>query len=153
MKNILEDNLLDLFIGTLKDKNQHELHLFEPSYLEKAFIMARKVENKNMAMTTRKAFSNTYENNFPYSKTPLRLIPQQLDERREKGLCFNCDSKYSKGHKCTKKKLFYTDYEEEERKEEEASQEEATSKEIEEDTSEEITPTISCHTLARISTP
>ena len=48
---------------------------------------------------------------------------------------------------------FYTNYEEEEWKEEEASQEEATSKEIEEDTSEEITPTISCHLLARISTP
>ena len=43
---------------------------------------------------------------------------------------------YSKGHKCTKNKLFYTDYEEKEPKEEEASQEDVTSKEIEEDTSE-----------------
>ena len=28
VKNILEDNLLDLFIGTLKDNIQHELRLF-----------------------------------------------------------------------------------------------------------------------------
>ena len=77
-------------------------------------MMARKVENKNMAMNTRKAFSNTYrENNVPSYEPPQRLTPQQLDERREKGLCFNCDSKYSKGHKCTKKKLFYIDCEEE----------------------------------------
>ena len=56
VKNISEDNLLDLFIGTLKDNIQHELHLFEPTSLKKALMMARKVESKNMAMTTRKAF-------------------------------------------------------------------------------------------------
>ena len=68
VKNISEDNLLDRFIGTLKDNIQHEVHLFEPSSLENDFTMARIVENKNMAMTTRKAFSNTYrENNVPSS--------------------------------------------------------------------------------------
>ena len=67
--------------------------------------MARKVESKNMAMTTRKALSNTYrKNNVPSSKPPQRLTPQKLDERRAKGLCFNCDNKYSKGHKCNEKK-------------------------------------------------
>ena len=76
-------------------------------------MMARKVENTNMAMTTRKAFSNTYrENNVPSSKPPQRLTSQQLDEQREKGLCFNCDNKYSKGHKCSENKLFYIDCEE-----------------------------------------
>jgi hypothetical protein len=45
---------------------------------------------------------------------PTRLRPQQMDERREKGLCFNCDIKYSKGHKCGEKKLLYIDCEEEE---------------------------------------
>ena len=81
-----------------------------------------------MAMTTTKAFSTTYrENNVPSSKPSQRLTPQQLDERREKGLCFNCDIKYSKWHKCNAKNLFYIDCEEEEPKEEEASQEDATS--------------------------
>ena len=71
VNNISEDNLLYLFIGTLKGNIQHEVCLFEPSSLEKDLMMARKVENKNMAMTTRKAFSNTYrENNVPSSKTP-----------------------------------------------------------------------------------
>ena len=89
-----------------------------------------------MVMTTRKAFSNTYrENNVPSSKPPQRLTPQQLDETREKWLCFNCDNKYSKGHKWNENKLFYIDCEEEETKEEEASQEEEASEEMEEDTS------------------
>ena len=60
VKNIFEDNLLDLFNGTLKDNIQNGVCLFEPSSLEKAFMMARKFESKNMEMTTRKAFSNTY---------------------------------------------------------------------------------------------
>ena len=81
------------------------------------------------------------------------LTPQQLDEIRGKWLCFNCDSKYTKGHQCNKNKLFYIDCEEGEPKEEEVSQEEATSEEIEKVTSEEITPTIYCHALSGINTP
>ena len=65
-----------------------------------------------------------------------------MDERRAKGLCFSCD-KYSKGHKCDEKKLFYIDCEEEE-------EEEESSHDIE---TKEITPTIACHALARIRTP
>ena len=44
---ISNDKLLDLFIGTLKDNIQHEVHLFEPTSLEKDFMIARKVESKN----------------------------------------------------------------------------------------------------------
>ena len=104
MKNISEDNLLDLFIGTLKDKIQHEFHLFEPSSLEKDFMMERKVERKNMVMTTRNTTSNTYRENDLPSNQPHRLTPQQLEERRVKGICFNCENKYNKGHKCGEKK-------------------------------------------------
>jgi hypothetical protein len=89
------------------------------------------------------------ENNVPSSKTPqpTRLTPQQLEERKEKGLCFNCDNKYNKGHKCGEKKLFYIDCEEEE--EQEPSQDEN----VEAISSEELTPTISCNALAGINTP
>ena len=112
MDGIPDDKLLDLFIGTLKDNIQHDVCLFEPTSLEKDFMVARKVESKNMAMFTRRTTSNTYrKNNVPFSNSPqpTRLTPQQMDERREKALCFNCDSKYSKGHKCGAKNLFYID--------------------------------------------
>lgn len=29
-----------------------------------------------------------------------RLSPKELAMRRKKGLCFNCDEKYHRGHKC-----------------------------------------------------
>jgi hypothetical protein len=103
-----------------------------------------------MAMATRMTTPNIYrENNVPSSKTPkpTRLMPQKLEERKEKGLCFNCDNKYSKGHKCGEKKLFYIDCDEEE--EQEPSQDEN----VEDIYSRELNPTISCNALDGINTP
>ena len=79
VNDIPEDRLLDLFIATLKDNIQHEVRLFERTSLEMAFRMARKVESKNMVMTTRRFPSNPYrENNAPSSNLPkpTRLTPQ-----------------------------------------------------------------------------
>jgi hypothetical protein len=120
--------------------------------LENAFRVVRNVESKNMDMATRRTNPNSYrENNAPSSKTPqpTRLTPQQLEERKEKGLCANCDNKYSKGHKCGENKLFYIHCEEEEEQEQEPSQDEN----VEVISSEKLTPTILCNALARISTP
>jgi hypothetical protein len=152
--NIPDEHLIDVFIGTLKDNIIHEVHLWEPKSLENAFRVARNVESKNIAMATRSTNPNIYrENNAPSSKTPqpTRLTPQQLEERKEKGLCFNCDNKYSKGHKCGENKLFYIDCEEEE--EEEQEQEPSQDENVEAISSEELTPTISCNALVGISTP
>ena len=63
-----------------------------------------------------------YGSVFPPSlPQPTRVTPQQLEEKREKGLCYNCDRKCTKGHKCAEKKLFYIEYEEEEEKDQETS--------------------------------
>ena len=105
-----------------------------------------------MAMATRRTNPNIYrENNVPSSKTPqpTTLTPQQLEERKEFFLCFNCDSKYSKGHKCGEKKLFYIDCEEKDEQEQEPCQDEN----VEAISSEELTPTISCNALDGINTP
>jgi gas vesicle protein len=87
--NILDEQLIDVFIITLKDNIQHEVRLWEPKSLENAFKVVRNVESKNMAMATRRTNPNIYrENNAPSSKTPqpTRLTPQKLEERKEKGL-------------------------------------------------------------------
>ena len=40
-------------------------------------------------------------------KLPLqRLSPAQMEERRKKGLCFNCDEKFQPGHHCKSATLF-----------------------------------------------
>ena len=40
-------------------------------------------------------------------RLPLQsLSPTQMEERRRKGLCFNCDEKFQPGHQCKSTKLF-----------------------------------------------
>ena len=67
--NIPDEHLIDVFIGTLKDHIQHEVHLWEPKSLENAFKVARNVESKNMTMSTRRTNPNIYrEHSDPYFK-------------------------------------------------------------------------------------
>ena len=73
-KNILEDNLLDLFMGTLNGNIQHEVHLFKPKLHD--FNMQRKVESKHMA--TRRVATNNYREHHvpsPNLTQPTMLTP------------------------------------------------------------------------------
>jgi hypothetical protein len=79
VKNILEDNLLDLFMGTLKDNIQHEVHLFEPKYLEHVFNVTGKLQSKNMG--TRRVSTNNYRDLHvpsPNPTQPIGLTPQKM---------------------------------------------------------------------------
>ena len=112
------------------------------------FRVARNVERKIIA--TRRSTTHNYKDGSvvaPSLPQPTKLTPQQLDERRAKGLCFNYDNKYSKRHKCTEKKLFCIDFEEEEEQEQEQVEVKPTQE------TKETTPTISCHALVGITTP
>ena len=145
--DIPKENKIDLFIQTLKDKIQHEVRVLEPDSLEKAFKLVRKFECKIMA--TRKPTTHFYKEGSvatPRFPQPTRLTPQKLEEKRAKGLFFSCDRKYTKGHKCVEKKLFYIDCEEEEENEQETSKEEDIHQEptLEE---EEMSLNISCNAL------
>jgi hypothetical protein len=48
MQNIIDDNLFDLFMDGLKETIWHEMHLFEPTSLDKAFKMVKRNESKHM---------------------------------------------------------------------------------------------------------
>jgi len=85
VKYIIEEHRIDVFIGTLKDNIQHEVHLWELDSLEKAFRLARKVESKIMART--KPTTHNYKDGSvvaPSLPQPTRLTPQQLEEKRAK---------------------------------------------------------------------
>ena len=67
--DILEEQRIDVFIGTLKDNIQHEVRLWEPDSLEKAFRLARKIERK--IMTIRKPTTHIYK----YGSVSTPIIP------------------------------------------------------------------------------
>ena len=92
--DILEEQRFDVFVGTLNDNIQHEVCVWEPDSLEKAFRLARKIECKIMA--TRKPTTHIYKDGSvatPRIPQPTRLTPQQLDEKRAKWICYSCDRK------------------------------------------------------------
>lgn len=61
----------------------------------------------------------TYPN--PYNRRPnlpiRRVTPNQMQERREKGICYFCDDKYQPGHRCNRPKLYLLEGQELEAKE------------------------------------
>ena len=78
------------------------------------------------------------------------MTTQELDAKRAKGLCYKCNSKWTRGHKCEENKLFIIeDCGEEEG--EEGEEDMVQLSPIEDD--EEECPTLSIHALAGISTP
>ena len=82
VNDIPQEHRIDVFIGTLNDSIQHEVSLWEPDSLEKAFWVAGKVERKIMAR--RKSTTQNYKDGSvvaPSLPQPTRLTPQQLEER------------------------------------------------------------------------
>lgn len=105
VNNVPKDNLLDSSIVTLKEKIHHKLCIFKPKLLEEYFNVKKKVESNNM--TPGRVATNHYRENHvssPNLTQTTRLTAQQMAETREKGLCFNYDKKYNKGHKCDQMK-------------------------------------------------
>jgi len=85
--------------------------------LEKELKVVRKSESK--IMETRKSTTHNYKDGSVVASSlppPTRMTPQQLEEKREKGFCYICEIKYTKGQQCVEKKLFYIDCEVEEEK-------------------------------------
>jgi hypothetical protein len=115
LDNLSEEYLLEAYMGGLKQDIKHELFLRKPQSIMEVMKNDRHIDGKNK--DTHKYSVGGRDRFGGHKKTisqPTRLKPQQMDERRAKGLCFNYDRKYSKGHKCGEKKLLYVDCEEEE---------------------------------------
>ena len=85
--DILEEDMIDVFIRNLKDNIQHEVRVWEPNSLEKAFKLARKIETK--IMVTRKPTTQIYKYGSVATtrlRQPTKLKPQKLEEKGVKGI-------------------------------------------------------------------
>lgn len=102
--------LLSCFISGLALDVRREVQALQPlSFIQVAALArlqeeklheARKSARNKGILPTPVASYNRFPNNpkppVPYFK---RLTPTEMSLRREKGLCFNCDEKFSPGHK------------------------------------------------------
>lgn len=117
--------LLNCFISGLKMDIQREIAVLQPKSLPQAIGMAKLLEAKfadsrsgpsrysRPASTAAPAPSLLGAAPSPSSFPIRRLSPSEMDARRAKGLCFNCDDKFSPRHRCKAKQflLLLTDSE------------------------------------------
>jgi len=106
--------LLSCFISGLNPKIRREVQAFQPISLPQATALARLQENKLLDRkkhTTRASFGPSLPPNPTVPHTPTQLAPrprapfiqrtqEEMAFRREKGLCYNCDEKWSSSHRC-----------------------------------------------------
>ena len=75
-------------------------------------------ENKTMAQQCSKSNFVPFKNMVP-QRTPILPAPRttpikhlfeaEMQAGREKGICYNCDEKFTRGHRCAKKNLYLLD--------------------------------------------
>ncbi|PNY17392.1 Ty3/gypsy retrotransposon protein [Trifolium pratense] len=104
---------LSCFISGLKPAIRREVLAFQPVTLIQAISLAKLQEEKHLdripslsrpspsATGSSSSFKPTMTI-IPPKPQPVvkRLSPDELQARREKGLCYNCDETYQRGHRC-----------------------------------------------------
>ncbi|OMP03871.1 hypothetical protein COLO4_10143 [Corchorus olitorius] len=125
VKGLSNEHLLHCFISGLHPEIQHEVIPLTPTNLTHALALAKMIEAKLTAQRAiRRAhpgqvfggISKPMQNTSSAYKAPglptsprlpalpapqiKQLTPTEMQARRAKGLCYNCDEKYVSGHKC-----------------------------------------------------
>ncbi|XP_055960653.1 transposon Tf2-1 polyprotein [Mercurialis annua] len=100
----------EIFISGLREALAVEVELHNPADLTTAMSLARLYERRSEkvraeSFTPRRLTTTPANNSGPKPSFIKRLSRPEMEERRAKGLCFNCDEKFEIGHRC--KKLFW----------------------------------------------
>ncbi|GKD76866.1 hypothetical protein Tco_1339487 [Tanacetum coccineum] len=84
-------------MGGLKPEIAYGIRMFKPTNLKDATSLARmkdKQLNRLSPITQASSAGPTM------NTTMKRLTWDEMQKKRAKGLCFNCDEKFNVGHKC-----------------------------------------------------
>lgn len=99
--------LLNCFLSGLRVEIQRELQILKPYSLHDAIGMAKLIEAKladsrySSHRSTRSVPPATTGTTPEHSSIPIkRLTAEAMQERRSRGLCFNCDDPWVTGHRC-----------------------------------------------------
>lgn len=134
VEGLSNEALLECFISGLKKELQWEVIPWQPDSITKAVTLAKLFEDKYGFVERPVRSKSTYNPDISVAfrkQTPLALpapprnsvkVPAlpgpsntaphfkkmsyaELQERRAKGLCYNCDEKFSPQHKCPNRRL------------------------------------------------
>lgn len=114
---------MSCFLSGLQEDIRFMIRMFNPHNLHVTFGLAKMQEEnadtlKKMARIGPGLKGSSFMNSGPigppdnHNVIPIqRLSPAQMKERRDLGLCYNCDDKWAPGHICKSAKLFLMDKE------------------------------------------
>jgi len=138
LRGLSDRNRLSCFLSGLKDEVRLPLRMLSPRMLVAAFGLAKLQEeyltstrcsvrqyssyssNKQLPWSSSGSSSSTSPSSVVASRSTSavliqKLSPTQMKERRDKGLCYNCDEKWNPAQKCdsfseeTLEEVFYED--------------------------------------------
>ncbi|CAA0843031.1 Unknown protein, partial [Striga hermonthica] len=110
-----EAALVGTFVGGLKAELAAEVRLDRPGSMraavesarlhEEHLVAVRKAKPSDVRAETKRTNATTEElagrtENKPPATEVKRLTEDEMARRREKGLCFRCEEKYTPGHRC-----------------------------------------------------
>ncbi|KAF9671375.1 hypothetical protein SADUNF_Sadunf12G0040800 [Salix dunnii] len=116
---------LSCFIGGLREGLKQDVKLLCPATVHEAMNFAHEVDAKfqklrfahpsinsspklplqhNVALT-RTRTESTSQKDMPFKK----LTPEEIQYKRQNNLCFYCDEKFVRGHKCARKQILLLD--------------------------------------------
>lgn len=100
-----QNHAMSCFLGGLKPEISLGVRMFKPDSLQEAVRLARLQEQALTYHTIPPSFTRPSQ---PPLIPSIRLMsPQELDEKRAKGLCVWCDEKFSMDHHCPRKTQLY----------------------------------------------
>ena len=150
--------LVGTFMGGLKVEISDAIRMFKPRTLKEAISLARM---KDEQLTRQGKFTRPIQS----TRTPLTLPPpkssfpapikrlswDEMQRRRAQGLCFNCNDKFTAGHKCQRPQLLLLEsLTEPDRVMCEEDSDDRPGEDVDEENTE---PEISLHALTGWSTP
>ena len=131
IRNLSDMHKLSCFMSGLKDEIRLAVKMQGARNLSEAYALAKIQEEylitckrsqrsqyegnrsnwsqQNLILGNARVESKGIESRQLNPKPPLpvqKLTPVQMSERRKKGLCYNCDEKWSTNHKCRTMKLY-----------------------------------------------
>ncbi|XP_042012423.1 uncharacterized protein LOC121760896 [Salvia splendens] len=122
--SISESYAVSHFINGLKPYVQKVVRMFMPQTLVHAYALARLQDmstHVKEGITQSSRRFNTYDtksththNTAPLLPTPITpvfksrrlLAEEEMADKRAKGLCYGCDEKFDKGHRCARKQIY-----------------------------------------------
>ena len=96
-------------MGGLEPEIAEGIQMFKPKTLKEAISLARMKDDHLIRKKKTVSMSSTTSSIIKSSPTMKRLNCEEMHKRRTQVLCFNCDEKFTPGHKCKSPQVLVLD--------------------------------------------